>query len=271
DSVYVDPHTGIIYGKPKGADFFRGVRQVHRWLAAGAIGKQVVGASTALLVLLCLSGLYLRWPRRRALDWRTWLSFQWSRRGRSFLWHLHAVAGTWVLLAYLLMGLTGLYWSYEWYRNGLYALAGTSRPAPAVNNRSQANEKGSHSGDVNVAPAWATFQREAPSFTSVTLRLPQRSQLPLQVSYLDDDSPHERAFNRMAVDVTTGSLLRHERYAEKTAGARLLSSIFALHSGSFFGLPGVIALMLASLMMPLFTITGWMMYLGRRRRAPRFS
>jgi len=42
--------------------------------------------------------------------------------------------------------------------------------------------------------------------------------------------------------------------------------MFALHSGSFFGEAGVVLMMLASLAMPLFPITGWMMYLDRRRK-----
>jgi sulfite reductase (NADPH) flavoprotein alpha-component len=45
-----------------------------------------------------------------------------------------------------------------------------------------------------------------------------------------------------------------------------MSSMFALHSGSFFGEAGVVLMMLASLAMPLFPITGWMMYLDRRRK-----
>src|SRR5262245_65168685 len=93
----------------------------------GEVGKALTGASTLALVVLCLSGLYLRWPRKM-LDWRAWLTFNTALKGRPFLWRLHAVTGTWVLLLYLLACLTGLFWSYEWYRNGLYAFTGASPP-----------------------------------------------------------------------------------------------------------------------------------------------
>jgi sulfite reductase (NADPH) flavoprotein alpha-component len=56
------------------------------------------------------------------------------------------------------------------------------------------------------------------------------------------------------------------RYVDKTAGEKLMGSIMPLQSGSFFGLPGLILMMLASLIMPLFAVTGWMLYLDRRRR-----
>ena len=45
-----------------------------------------------------------------------------------------------------------------------------------------------------------------------------------------------------------------------------MNSIFVLHSGSFFGLVGLVLMMIASLLMPLFAITGWQLYLGRRAK-----
>jgi sulfite reductase (NADPH) flavoprotein alpha-component len=46
----------------------------------------------------------------------------------------------------------------------------------------------------------------------------------------------------------------------------LLQSVYALHVGSYFGLPGRIIVTLASLSMPLFFVTGWLLYLDRRRK-----
>jgi sulfite reductase (NADPH) flavoprotein alpha-component len=101
--------------------------QLHRFLAMGDTGRQITGACTLMLVFFCLSGLYLRWPRK-ALDWRTWLTLDWAKKGRAFNWDLHAVAGTWCLLFYLLFALTGLFWSYEWYREGLNKLLADAPP-----------------------------------------------------------------------------------------------------------------------------------------------
>jgi uncharacterized iron-regulated membrane protein len=53
--------------------------------------------------------------------------------------------------------------------------------------------------------------------------------------------------------------------ARQGAGAQLATSVFALHSGSYFGMPGRVVVMLSSLGMSLFFITGWMLYLDRRR------
>src|SRR5690606_2403001 len=82
-TLHVDPYTGAPLGEPRGSAFFREARRIHRYLAADKVGKQIVGASMVALVVLCLTGLYLRWPRRAA-DWRAWLTFDARRKGRPF-------------------------------------------------------------------------------------------------------------------------------------------------------------------------------------------
>ena len=57
-----------------------------------------------------------------------------------------------------------------------------------------------------------------------------------------------------------------QRYSDRSFGSQLLASVYALHVGSYFGMAGRILMMLASLAMPLFFITGWLLYLDRRRK-----
>lgn len=267
ETRYVDPYDGRLLDKPRGEGFFRTSMQIHRWLAAGDVGKQIVGASTVALVFFCLSGLYLRWPRRWR-DWRSWLRLDWSLNGRSFLWHLHAVLGAWVLVAYLAMSLTGLHWSYGWYRDGLYALTGTpaptSRGGPQNEPTQGAPERAA--AQIDVAAAFRAFHAAVPAYSSATLRLPEKPGQTVEFSYQAQDPPHERANNRLELDPGTLAVIAHARYADKPLGQQLMAGILPLHSGSFFGLPGLTLFMLASLLMPVFTVTGWLLYLDRRRK-----
>jgi len=116
------------------------------------------------------------------------------------------------------------------------------------------------------AGAWEIFSREVPTFASVNINLAAGPHRPLEFRYLDVQPSHERAFNTLAID-QAGRVSKSERYQDKKLAAQLVSSIFPLHSGSYFGLAGVIVFLIASLAMPLFAVTGWLMYL--RRRAPR--
>jgi len=268
NTLYVDPYSGAIASGEgtTGRDFFRNVRSLHRWLVAGTfgnrdVGRHIVGVSTLLCTGLILTGLYLRWPRR-AGNWRNWLTFDPALKGRPFLWHLHAVIGTWVMALMLVMTLTGPYWSYTWYRNAMYAVSGVERPAERRNEGQQQRDAASV---VLVDAAWRGFGSAVGEFRTATLNLPQKAADPVEIRYVSTGS-HSRANNTIAIDGQNGSVVRHERYADKTAGGKFMSSVLAWHSGSVFGVIGKTLFMLASLAMPVFTITGWMMYLQRRSR-----
>lgn len=271
---YADPYTGELKGDASGQGFFNLMLDLHRFLAMGETGRQITGACTLMLIFFCLSGLYLRWPRK-ALNWRTWLTLDWAKKGRAFNWDLHAVFGTWCLLFYLLFALTGLSWSYQWYSSGLNALLAD---APAGGQQKRGEGRGGRHGppkaDKNAPPLqvdydaiWANLKQAAgPKLAMYNLRLPPAGGQTANLFYLQEDAAHPRAFNTLVLDPATGQVKSHQRYTEKSFKAQLLQSIYALHVGSYFGLPGRIILTAASLTMPLFFVTGWLLYLDRRRK-----
>jgi sulfite reductase (NADPH) flavoprotein alpha-component len=176
------------------------------------------------------------------------------------------VTGTWVLFLYLLAGLTGLFWSYDWYRNSLYAFTGASPP-----NREGTLLDTSATSAPDVAVVWASFLRVASGFSMVNMSFPEKPTHAFEIRYLDANPAHERAFNQLVLHPVSGVVLRHDRYAERPLGIKLMNSIFVLHSGSFFGLPGLVLMMVASLLMPLFAITGWQLYLSRRTKQRSYN
>ena len=129
-AVYVNQYTGEVIGKDERLPFFRTVFRLHRWLmdsnpGEGKVfwGKIIVGASTLAFVVILLTGLVIWWPRnRKMLKNRLQIAL---RKGKNRFWYdLHVAGGFYALLLLLVMALTGLTWSFEWYRNGTYALFG---------------------------------------------------------------------------------------------------------------------------------------------------
>lgn len=273
----IDPYAGVVLGEPGGSGFFDVAEQLHRNLASGPVGKQIVAASTVAMIVLALSGIVLRWPRR-ALSPKAWLKLDVGLKGRSFLWHLHAIVGTWCFAFFLLASFTGLYWSYEWYRGGLAKIAGVPMPrgpgGPPPQAQGGPGPQRGRPADAaapppppSLAASWAVVQATAPHATRVMVFMPRAPGQPLEWRYLDADAAHERAFNMLRFDAGTGQQLAHEKYAELPKGRRFMASIFPLHSGTFFGRPGQIGMFLASILMPLFTVTGIWLWLQRRRMA----
>jgi len=259
--VYFDPYSGERFSALRGQAFFDFVEDLHRHLAAGERGKWITGSCAIALLFFTLSGLYLRWPRRW-WHWRSWLAVEWKRSGRGFLWSLHSVVGTWVLLIYLMSALTGLWWSFDWYRSAANTLLGV---APA------AKHKVATDAPLDLHRIEATLYALPGVRTGfIDLRLPEKPGQALNVRVMAGDPSqrggrHDRAHDLLQLDPGTGAVLDSRPYARQGTGGQLATSVFALHSGSYFGAPGRVVVMLSSLGMSLFFITGWMLYLDRRR------
>ena len=267
---YVDPYSGDLLPHARGIKFFEFVDSLHRWmLLPKNIGSLVTGSAAACLLVLALSGLYLRWPRH-VTDWRRWLKLDFALTGRPFLWNLHAVLGTWALITYLVFTISGLYWSFGWVGSSIDALAGKVRPQrPAVSSlqpapMSRPRVQAAETGPIDLGPSWKAFLKESGGYSNVLVRVPQRANQSVNFQYLDNDPPHDRARNRMEV-TADGVVRKHERFADSTKAVQLVNSFRPLHTGSYWGLPGRIVMMLGALGLPVFAISGWMLYLKRRK------
>ena len=280
---YADPYTGALLPPLAGNEFFEFVERFHRWLLLPTdTGKIVAGSLSMCLLILALSGLYMRWPRR-ALNWRAWFKLDFGLTGRSFLWNLHSVIGTWALVMYVIFTTTGMFWAFDWFRAGVNTLAGQETPVRAQQSKDAKRDKPKGMGmnmekdkaekteKTEAAPldltlAWNTFVREAGPYTLVNIRIAEKTTQPVQFNYLLPDASHERARNRLNVLPLTGEIKLNERFADKTTGGLFIGAIYPLHMGTYWGLPGRIIMTIAALIMPLFGITGWMLYLDRRRK-----
>jgi uncharacterized iron-regulated membrane protein len=265
EEVALDPYSGAPMPL-RGREVFEAIERVHRTLAAGPVGKQLVGASTALLIAIVLGGIYLRWPRR-PLSPRAWLSVDLRLRGRALLWRLHAVAGTWLLAFYLLAAATGLWWSYAPYRDAVNRIAGV--PSQQRRPRAAVLEPGREAAALDGA--WAAFRAAVPEAIRATFAPVGDATTPLEIRYLTADSPHERAWNSIRIDAGTGAIVGRELQAQQPRGRRFVGALYALHSGTFFGAGGSTLMVVASLLMPFFALTGLWLWLLRRRTAAHRS
>ncbi len=322
ETIYINPYTGELLGKITGEQFFRTVRSLHRWLLIPSeqdginIGRQITGFSAFALVFFALSGLYLRWPRR-ALNWRNWFRIDFSLKGRNFYWALHSVIGTWVILMYLLMALTGLTWSYSWYKSGASLLLtgepvqerrgfggpGGQQGGPAMQGgqrgqggaqagregrgqgreggmtrengeaRAQDRESVEHREHAAAAPvmvdsAWQTFATKAENnYKFASISFPRSANDPVMVNYVTPDATNDRQRSSMTIDAASGDVVADQPYTPiEPLGKRIYQGIYELHTGEWFGTPGLIINMTASFLMPLFTITGFLLYFDRRKK-----
>ncbi|PJO76004.1 hypothetical protein CWI32_06470 [Acinetobacter pseudolwoffii] len=283
-NILINPYTAEVLPEIKGREFFQFIQQLHRNLTVGPVGKQITGACTLMLIFFVLSGLYLRWPKRHSI--KQWFFVKPKLKGRNFIWDLHAVVGTWVVIFYLILACTGLYWSYDWWRSGMFKVLGVERPQPTMqanagNNRGEGRqggergprgegrEEGMNPEQISRALdlSWTGFNTEfSDKYSTVTFNLPKKPDGSMQLSFVDPVAQHERARNSATYNYQTAEFTEVELYEDKKLNEKIMSSMLPVHRGSFFGPIYQFFAMVAALLMPLFFVTGWMLYLKRRKQ-----
>lgn len=274
-SLYVDPYDARVLGAPRGEEFFATVRRLHRWLLipgdAKGWGRQITGIAALGLIVMLISGLVLRWPRR-AGSVKMWLKPNLELSGRGLHRSLHAVIGTWVLPVYLVMTLTGLWYSFDWYKDGVVWLL--SRPEVAAAKMQpkmsakvpRPSARPEPAQPIGFDQAWTTLQHEeGKHFSRALLTLPAGPGTVIRIRSWPKDSTLDTTRDEFRVDAVTGQVISAERYADKTLGQKIIANVLDIHRGAFLGWPGKLAFMIAAALMPLFSVTGILLYLSRRR------
>jgi sulfite reductase (NADPH) flavoprotein alpha-component len=175
-----------------------------------------------------------------------------------------------VLPIYVISILTGLWWSFDWYKASATWLLSSKPPAAA---KAPAGAKGggrsANAAEAAATPsldrAWATFLADQGShYADVYLQVPNGAG-PVRLRSLGKDAPHDVARDDYRIDGATGRVVSVERYADKSVGDSILQRVLQIHTGAAFGLVGRILFMIAAALMPLFTVTGIILYFSRRR------
>lgn len=270
-SLYVDPYDARVLGSPRGEDFFVTVRKLHRWLLipgdAKGWGRQITGVAALGLIVMLVSGLVLRWPRR-ASSVKMWLKPNLGLSGRGLHRSLHTVIGTWALPVYLVMTLTGLWYSFDWYKDGVVWLL--SRPSTATAKMQPKTPRAAGAREtvqpIGFDRAWSTFLHEEGSrFSRALLTLPAGPGTMIRIRSWGKDSTLDTTRDEFRIDAVTGQMVSAERYADKTLGEKVIANVLDIHRGAILGWPGKLAFMIAAALMPLFAVTGILLYLSRRR------
>ncbi|QOZ65713.1 PepSY-associated TM helix domain-containing protein [Bradyrhizobium arachidis] len=274
-SLYVDPYDARVLGSPRGEEFFVTVRRLHRWLLipgdAKGWGRQITGIAALGLIVMLVSGLVLRWPRR-ATSVKMWLKPNLALSGRGLHRSLHAVIGTWVLPIYVVMTLTGLWYSFDWYKDGVaWLLARPEIAAAKMQPKMSAKAprdavRHEPTAAIGFDQAWTTLRREqGDRFSRALLTLPGGPGTVIRIRSWPKDSTLDTTRDEFRIDAITGQVVSAERYADKTFGEKIIANVLDIHRGAVLGWPGKLAFMIAAALMPLFSVTGVLLYLSRRK------
>lgn len=276
-AVYIDPYTGEVLGQSQRTPFFRTVFMLHRWLldsqpADGGIfwGKRITGISTLLFVIILLSGIVIWWPRsRKGLKNGIQIAL---RKGKACFWHdLHAAGGIYVLLLVLVMALTGLTWSFDWYKNAFYTLFGVETTAPAKGPaHKEKSPQGPQPGTTTEATAPVTpFACWQQVYDQVSAENPDRLKIEITdgtASVSNNRYGNIRGTDRYTFDPQSGQITGASLYKDTGNSGKIRGWIYSVHTGAWGGNLTRIIWFLAALLGATLPLTGYYLWIKRLYR-----
>jgi uncharacterized iron-regulated membrane protein len=261
-NAYVDPYSGKVIGVlDMRHEFFVLIRQLHQNLGLRhQIGSPIVGTAVLIFLFLLISGLVLWWPRKWAAA-KTRVAIKWNSSWRRRIYDLHNVLGFYVLGVALIIVVTGLAWSFEWWRSGMLAMMGSGKPgfsAPAPWVR---GEPSNHPLDVALEESLA----KRPSAKKINFfNIDNDSVFRAYIPYRGGTAWNEADYRYF--DARSGKEYARILHEEKTLGMKWTNSNYDIHVGKALGLPGQILAFFASLTCASLPVTGFLMWLGKRKR-----
>ncbi|MDM8268875.1 PepSY-associated TM helix domain-containing protein [Barnesiella viscericola] len=276
-AVYIDPYTGEVLGQSQRTPFFRTVFMLHRWLldsqpADGGIfwGKRITGITTLVFVVILLSGVVIWWPRsRKGLKNGIQIAL---RKGKARFWHdLHAAGGIYVLLLVLVMALTGLTWSFDWYKNAFYTLFGVETTAPAKSSAPKGQAApGPQPGTTAEAAASATpFACWQQVYDQLAAENPDRLKIEITdgtANVSNNRYGNIRGTDRYTFDPQSGQITGVSLYKDTGNSGKIRGWIYSVHTGAWGGNLTRILWFLAALLGATLPLTGYYLWIKRLYR-----
>lgn len=170
-SVMVDPYSGNIRGQvmPGEQDFFGFVLRLHRWLlfpnqrGEFSLGKFLIGVGTLVSLFILLTGIII-WVPSSIRTLRARLKVQTGKGAFKFWYDLHLAGGIYAAIFLLGFTITGLTWSFDWYRNGFYRVFGVEMKqgehGPGEQQNARPQFGGQQGGDTNGGGEMASADGE---------------------------------------------------------------------------------------------------------------
>lgn len=263
-SVFVDPYTGQIKGQYSAREsFFWTVMSLHRWMLddSRTWGKYAVGISTMLFAFILVSGIIIWIPRSKKQIKKS-LSIK-LRSGRKRLFYdMHNVLGAYACLVLLICALTGLMWSFEWYRNGVFSLFGAEQTTEASHHGRNQREKGEKKEELNIS----TWQ---PVFNRVAAINPHYEYIRIQDGKADvhlKSAPTSRANDSYVFDKKTGEIKKINFYKDQAKTSKIWGWVYALHVGNYWGMTSKVFTCVFALIGASLPITGYYLYFIKKKR-----
>lgn len=269
--VYINPYTGeIVANENTKYEFFTLTLRLHRNLLLNRkVGSVIIGSSVIVFVVMLITGIVLWWPKNRAAM-RQRLLFKWksTTKWKRKNFDIHSVLGFYSCFIALIIALTGLTWSFDWFENSVYWMASggikVEKTKPLYSDTSRA------ATDLPIDRILSELKKAGREAHTFTIGLPDKPNGVINASSRSGIRVRYTTI-RYQFDRFTGALLKKTTFDEKNGGEKLKAMNYDIHTGAILGMPGKILAFMASLISASLPVTGFYIWWGRKKKIKSHS
>lgn len=273
---YVNPYNGDAQTiKSSGVQqFLKIMLGLHRELLLSTPGKIICGISTLLFIFLEITGLILWFPSnfRKWKAWVTGLTIKTKAKWKRVNHDLHNTLGFYSALIIIIMCLTGLSWSFGWYRDGVNSLfqaklfrIKTHKPALLKNDYQNMEY-------ISVDSLYQIANSEFADYEgTVDIRLSSADEnRAVSVRKSQTEAFFTRpGIDRIEINPYNGEKMFVERFSDLPLNVQVLDLNRSLHTGDIFGMSSKILYFICCLIATSLPITGFIIWFGKLKKKKR--
>lgn len=279
-NVYMNPYTGEVLNiksfSREDPDFFRFMLNGHRalWLPYD-IGRPIIGVAILIFVVILLTGIVLWWPVKWIKSIRDKsFKIKWSASFKRVNYDMHNVLGFYSMFFLLIISITGLVWSFDWFSKSVYWI--TSGGKPLVENRESPKSDTTHVKAFHVSTidkVVLKLAKENPQAAGILVTVPEKPSDAIGAFVykkshtfynMDRFSFDQQSLKEISIKTAfTG------KYEDASLPDKIRRMNYDIHVGAVLGLTGKFLAFFASLICASLPITGFLIWWGKRKNSKK--
>lgn len=293
-TYYVNPYTAELLGntsdRTKTAEFMGYLFSLHRWLMLDRIeepilesmgnrdlGRFINGVATLLFLLGVITGMVI-WIPNKVKSWKQGLKIKWSANWKRVNHDLHNTLAFYSLIFLFIMGATGPFWSYTWYREGWQKTWDTYQ-APAAKSENAEKPKKPVSEEMDQAAdgalalltledIFAKTNETLPYAGNIRVSLPSKVSDPISVSKYRTGFFARSGSDQLTLSSKDLSVTEANLFSDLPLRQQIGRSVKSLHVGDIFGQFSKFLWFVACLIATSLPITGTLIWWNKRKKKP---
>lgn len=270
--AFVDPVSlqVIEIGNPQ-SGIFNFIKRFHtNLLIKGDLGRNIIGSFGIVLLILCITGIILWWPKLR--DFKNSIRFKFTQKKSNaarqiFHRDLHKTCGFWLSIFLLIVTISGIYLSFpKQISSTFFSVFAGENPRDRINKiKIEVPEKKPKSVRLEIEKIISEIVAQNPQLVFTSVMFPAKPDQPVKLNFIAQNDFEDAPTTTFLINQNTSEIIAKFDPSEYKISEKIIAWQPYLHEARGLGMIWKIIVFICGLSLLLFAITGVYMWLLRKK------